>query len=187
MALLERGTQFNLLLTDVMMPDVDGPTLLHYVRNNPFYQEMPVVMMSSNEHADTVMNCIRLGAEDYLLKPVTKKAVKHMWAHVWRRKQRYQMVPQFENGHEVVEDDYAAGIGAHGLEDGHHRGFEDHMEPQVPENEEYSSDGEEMDGDRAAAAGTAGGEYYERIADDDEAWAQARRRAAAQYLSLIHI
>ena len=186
MALLERGTQFNLLLTDVMMPDVDGPTLLHYVRNNPFYQEMPVVMMSSNEHADTVMNCIRLGAEDYLLKPVTKKAVKHMWAHVWRRKQRYQMVPQFENGHEVVEDDYAAGIGAHGLEDGHHRGyhrgFEDHMEPQVPENEEYSSDGEEMDGDRAAAAGTAGGEYYERIADDDEAWAQARRRAAAQYM-----
>ena len=141
MALLERGTQFNLLLTDVMMPDVDGPTLLHYVRNNPFYQEMPVVMMSSNEHADTVMNCIRLGAEDYLLKPVTKKAVKHMWAHVWRRKQRYQMVPQFENGHEVVEDDYPVGIGAHGLEDGHHRGFEDHMEPQVPEGEEYSSDG----------------------------------------------
>ena len=115
MALLERGTQFNLLLTDVMMPDVDGPTLLNYVRNNSLYQEMPVVMMSSNEHADTVMNCIRLGAEDYLLKPVTKKAVKHMWAHVWRRKQRYQMVPQFENGVEVIEDDYAANIGPHGL------------------------------------------------------------------------
>jgi len=91
MALLERGTQFNLLLTDVMMPDVDGPALLHYVRNNVFYQEMPVVMMSSNEHADIVLNCLQLGAEDYLLKPVTKKAVKHMWAHVWRRKQRYQM------------------------------------------------------------------------------------------------
>ena len=127
MDLLERGTQFNLLLTDVMMPDVDGPTLLNYVRNNSFYQEMPVVMMSSNEHADTVMNCIRLGAEDYLLKPVTKKAVKHMWAHVWRRKQRYQMVPQFENGVEVLEDDYAANIGPHGLEDGHRLpGFDDY-------------------------------------------------------------
>ena len=53
-----------------------------------------------------------------------------MWAHVWRRKQRYQMVPQFDNGHEVVEDDYPVGIGAHGLEDGHRRGFEDHMEPR---------------------------------------------------------
>ena len=64
--LSERGTQFNLLLTDVMMSDVDGPTLLHSRSQQPFYQEMPVVMMSSNEHADTVMNCIRLGAEDYL-------------------------------------------------------------------------------------------------------------------------
>ena len=58
-ALLERSNAFNLLLTDVMMPDVDGPTLLNYVRNSPFYQEMPVVMMSSNEHADVVLNCIR--------------------------------------------------------------------------------------------------------------------------------
>ena len=94
LALLERGTEFNLLLTDVMMPDVDGPALLHRVREDPILHEMPVVMMSSNEHADVVLNCLRLGAEDYLLKPVTKKAVKHMWAHVWRRKQRNQMVPR---------------------------------------------------------------------------------------------
>ena len=105
LALLERGTEFNLLLTDVMMPDVDGPALLHRVREDPILHEMPVVMMSSNEHADVVLNCLRLGAEDYLLKPVTKKAVKHMWAHVWRRKQRNQMVPRFENGAEVVEED----------------------------------------------------------------------------------
>ena len=73
LALLERGTEFNLLLTDVMMPDVDGPALLHRVREDPILHEMPVVMMSSNEHADVVLNCLRLGAEDYLLKPVTKK------------------------------------------------------------------------------------------------------------------
>ena len=52
LALLERGTEFNLLLTDVMMPDVDGPALLHRVREDPVLHEMPVVMMSSNEHAD---------------------------------------------------------------------------------------------------------------------------------------
>ena len=181
MALLERGTQFNLLLTDVMMPDVDGPTLLNYVRNNSFYQEMPVVMMSSNEHADTVMNCIRLGAEDYLLKPVTKKAVKHMWAHVWRRKQRYQMVPQFENGVEVLEDDYAANIGPHGLEDGHRLpGFDDYNDGglPVPEGEEYSSDGE--DDEQIERNRTAGAEYYEQITNEE--WDQARHRAAAQYM-----
>jgi hypothetical protein len=41
LALLHAGTQFNLLLTDVMMPDVDGPTLLHYVRNDPIYEAGP--------------------------------------------------------------------------------------------------------------------------------------------------
>ena len=76
------------------MPDVDGPALLHRVREDPILHEMPVVMMSSNEHADVVLNCLRLGAEDYLLKPVTKKAVKHMWAHVWRRKQRQPDGPE---------------------------------------------------------------------------------------------
>ena len=35
MALLERGTQFNLLLTDVMMPDVDGPTLCTTLATTP--------------------------------------------------------------------------------------------------------------------------------------------------------
>lgn len=42
--------------------------------------------MSANEHPDTVFECIRAGAEDYLLKPLTKKEVQYIWQHVWRRK-----------------------------------------------------------------------------------------------------
>ena len=44
--------------------------------------------MSANEHTDTVFECIRGGAEDYLLKPVTKKEVQYIWQHVWRRQQQ---------------------------------------------------------------------------------------------------
>ena len=43
-------------------------------------------VMSANEHSDTVFECIRAGAEDYLLKPLTKKEVQYIWQHVWRRK-----------------------------------------------------------------------------------------------------
>ena len=161
LALLERGTEFNLLLTDVMMPDVDGPALLHRVREDPILHEMPVVMMSSNEHADVVLNCLRLGAEDYLLKPVTKKAVKHMWAHVWRRKQRNQMVPRFENGAEVVEEDefdqrMASGdLAATGMDvDG---------VVTVPDPDEFSSDG-----------GSDSDERLRDIRDDGETEAEAR-------------
>jgi DNA-binding response OmpR family regulator len=44
--------------------------------------------MSANERTETVFECIRGGAEDYLLKPVTRKEVQHMWQHVWRRQQQ---------------------------------------------------------------------------------------------------
>ena len=59
-----------------MMPDVDGVELLRHVRADPSLRAVPVVMMSANEHADTVFECIRLGAEDYLLKPVGRKEVQ---------------------------------------------------------------------------------------------------------------
>ena len=47
-----------------------------------------LAVMSANEENDTVFECIRGGAEDYLLKPVTRKEVQHIWQHVWRRQQQ---------------------------------------------------------------------------------------------------
>ena len=64
---------FNILLTDVMMPDMDGITLLRYVKTMPGTQDIAVVMMSANEQNNTVLECIQNGAADYFLKPVTKK------------------------------------------------------------------------------------------------------------------
>lgn len=49
--------------------------------------------MSANEHTATVFECIREGAEDYLLKPVTKKEVQNIWQHVWRRTQQLAARP----------------------------------------------------------------------------------------------
>ena len=49
-----------------------------------------MVMMSALEQTPTVFDCIKRGADDYILKPVTRKEVKYLWAHVWRRKQRSQ-------------------------------------------------------------------------------------------------
>lgn len=64
--------------------------------------------MSANEHTETVFECIRRGAEDYLLKPVTKKEVQYICQHVWRRqKQGAQSVPLMnseEASHVCVSD-----------------------------------------------------------------------------------
>ena len=37
-------------------------------------------------HALPVFECVKQGAEDYLLKPVTQKEIKQIWQHVWRRR-----------------------------------------------------------------------------------------------------
>eukprot|EP00884_Botryococcus_braunii_P003048 jgi/Botrbrau1/12744/Bobra.67_1s0103.1 len=87
---------FNLILTDVMMPDVDGIELLKQIRTDPTFSSIPVVMMSANERNDTVFECIQGGAEDYLVKPVSKNAIQCIWQHVWRR-QNAARVPQSQD------------------------------------------------------------------------------------------
>ena len=96
--------RFHLLLTDVMMPEVDGIALLRFVRAHEALRNLPVVMMSAHEQAETVFECIRGGAEDYLLKPIKKKEVQHIWQHVWRRKTQAQTVPSLHEDGNVEND-----------------------------------------------------------------------------------
>ena len=57
--------------------------------------------MSANEHTETVFECIRRGAEDYLLKPVTKKEVQYICQHVWRRQKHGALNVQLLGADEV--------------------------------------------------------------------------------------
>jgi len=90
MELLRSQGPFDLVLTDVCMPEVNGIQLLNYVKNNENLRCVPVVMMSSIEQGDTVCECVKGGAEEYLVKPVTRKEVQHIWQHVLRQQQQQQ-------------------------------------------------------------------------------------------------
>jgi CheY-like chemotaxis protein len=50
--------------------------------------------MSSVDQEETVAECVQQGAEEYLVKPVTKKEVQHIWQHVWRKRCAAAPVPQ---------------------------------------------------------------------------------------------
>jgi len=81
-----RLSEFQLILSDVAMPGLSGPELLRSIRSSRALHSLPVVMMSAHEHAGTVFECIRRGAEDYLLKPVSRREVRNLWQHVYRRR-----------------------------------------------------------------------------------------------------
>jgi class 3 adenylate cyclase len=59
----------DLLLLDVMMPEMDGYEVLRRVKADQGLRHIPVLMISSLDEVDSIARCIELGAEDYLPKP----------------------------------------------------------------------------------------------------------------------
>ena len=59
----------DLVLLDVMMPDLDGYRVLERMKADPKLRDIPVLMISALDELDSVVRCIQLGAEDYLSKP----------------------------------------------------------------------------------------------------------------------
>jgi sigma-B regulation protein RsbU (phosphoserine phosphatase) len=59
----------DLVLLDVMMPDLDGYAVLGRLKADPRLRHVPVIMISALDDLASVIRCIELGAEDYLPKP----------------------------------------------------------------------------------------------------------------------
>ena len=67
---LLRGRHFDLMLLDVLMPELDGYQVLAELKLDPHLRDLPVLMTSSLDELDSVVKCIEMGAEDYLNKPI---------------------------------------------------------------------------------------------------------------------
>lgn len=67
---------FDLVILDVLMPELDGFQVLEQIVADPHLRSIPVVMASSSDELDTVVRCIEIGAEDYLHKPVNPVLLK---------------------------------------------------------------------------------------------------------------
>ncbi|XVE85494.1 hypothetical protein DITRI_Ditri17bG0095200 [Diplodiscus trichospermus] len=81
--LRERKGCFDVVLSDVYMPDMDGYKLLEHVG---LEMDLPVIMMSADGRTSAVMKGIRHGACDYLIKPIREEELKNIWQHVVRKK-----------------------------------------------------------------------------------------------------
>src|SRR3989454_4097975 len=71
LALLDSGEEYELMLSDLMMPVMDGIALLEASKER--FPDMPVVMVTAVTDVSIALNAIRNGAYDYLLKPFERE------------------------------------------------------------------------------------------------------------------
>lgn len=63
----------DLVLTDVMMPEVDGFQLLKTLRADPITQSIPIVLLSARAGEEATVEGLQTGADDYLIKPFSAR------------------------------------------------------------------------------------------------------------------
>jgi phosphoserine phosphatase RsbU/P len=68
LAAIERR-RFDLVLLDIMMPELDGFGVLERLKANGHVNDLPIVVISALTEIEPVVRCIELGAEDFIFKP----------------------------------------------------------------------------------------------------------------------
>ena len=65
-------SQLDLILLDIIMPNMNGYEVLGFLKKDKRYHEIPVIMLSSMDDLTSIYRCIELGADDYVTKPFDK-------------------------------------------------------------------------------------------------------------------
>lgn len=83
----------DLILLDVILPDINGLELLKSFRKEHNSESLPVIMVSAFNDVDSISKCIQLGAQDYLPKPINgtillAKVVAALERKFWREREK---------------------------------------------------------------------------------------------------
>ena len=73
LALLDRGVHFDLVLLDIMMPDINGLEVCRRLRHQYSSAELPVIMVTARNRLTDLVEGLSFGANDYLIKPFARE------------------------------------------------------------------------------------------------------------------
>ncbi len=77
---------FDLIITDINMPDINGLELIGFVKSNPAYKGIPLIIVSTEKSEEDKKRGMALGASGYVVKPFTKDELMSMVKGVVERK-----------------------------------------------------------------------------------------------------
>src|SRR5262249_40156586 len=89
---LLKSKAFDLVLLDIMMPNVNGYEVLAAMKGSERLRHIPVIMISAVDEIESVIRCIELGAEDYLPKPFNPTLLRARVGACLERKRLHDQV-----------------------------------------------------------------------------------------------
>jgi two-component system chemotaxis response regulator CheY len=78
----------DVIVSDINMPDINGLELISFVRANPIYRHIPVVIISTESSAGDRKRGLELGAVDYVVKPFDAETLRGAVAVALARRRR---------------------------------------------------------------------------------------------------
>lgn len=73
----------DLVITDLVMPEMDGFELTEAIKNDPAWRKIPVVIISTHADSKYIFRALRLGADDYLTKPPSAEMVNTVLTRIF--------------------------------------------------------------------------------------------------------
>ncbi len=73
---LEHSSHFDMLLLDTNLPGTDTCSVLNFVRSQPRFRDLPVIVISNDLDGDLITTCMECGADDYVGQPFEPSLLK---------------------------------------------------------------------------------------------------------------
>ncbi len=93
--------KYDLILCDWEMPSMNGPELLHWIRNHPSLKDLPFIMVTAKNEKENVIKAMQAGVNSYVIKPFTIEGLIQKMAEVHRKFDRRQY-ERFDLSGEVI-------------------------------------------------------------------------------------
>ncbi len=88
-----KAHKFDLILLDIILPDIDGFEVCAHLKANPQTQDIPIIFLTAKKEKDSIIKGFQLGAVDYIPKPFSKEElVARVNFHLTLRKTQIELI-----------------------------------------------------------------------------------------------
>ncbi|MEG2177191.1 MAG: diguanylate cyclase, partial [Oscillibacter sp.] len=109
--LKENPGEVDLILLDIVMPNMDGKEFLRYKKDTPELDSIPVIMITADDSPEQQIHTLSLGANDYIVKPFIPEVVIRRVRNVLQYNRRFkEIIKEYNTMSQQVKTDLMTGL-----------------------------------------------------------------------------